>query len=378
MPSERLAPRMPPTWFRPQRVIAVIVVAAIAAYVGVLQVRANDREPALVVLWTANIEDSTVRHPRTGLAGWAILADVEEFVKTVESARGWRLTERLHADSAKLTVRTVEVGKQEVALVELPLSAVDQLEAALAPISPQSVVIIATQAQVSGVLLAAGRPVSILPGAWSPGVADGGETKSTTTVVGPWVSSRRTVGLLSARFAENVEFTATAVELPLRPLPATAPSIIGAGLPSLDHDSVRFERSGLGEALLADMLAETGADIALLNFLALRGALTGPVDYTVLERALPFRNEVILLTLDSAALSAALEQGAGENTQHLLVQAAVPLPSPLPERLWRVATVDYLANGGRGNWEIFTAGKDRIRTRIVLDDLAIDRLRTLP
>lgn len=340
---------------------------ATAGYLGMLQVRASDREPPLAVLYTSGLVEQTVRHPRTGLAGWAIRADVEGVIARITDARGWRTTERLHADASTASSRTVEVRGHTIQLVELPVDALDQVASIVGDRAGVELTLIATRAAPKDVLDRVDGAVVVLPGAWGAGAPDGGEVSGGERLVAPWADGRRAVGQVTVRF-DPLTVQGTAIEVPLREAP-DAPTVIGQGPATLDHDTVRFERSGLGDALLKGVLDTTGADVAIINFLALRAGLVGPVDLLALEKALPFHNEVVLVTMSTVQLSQILEQGSKDDTSHLL--SAPALPQPLPEREWRVAAVDYLTNGGRGKWASFLEGRDRLRTRITLDDLAI-------
>ena len=359
----------------------------VGAYLALLQVRANDREPPLVVTWTAGVAAQTVRHPRTGRAGWGVQADVDALIARITGTRGWRTTAHLRSDAETFSLRVEEVRGRRVALAEVPAGGLGALGPALAAEEGVALVVVASREAPAAVLAAVDGPVAVLPGAYAEGVPDGGEARGVDRLVAPWIDSRLRVGVLEVRLpderagdsdAGGVGLTGTAVDLPLREAPADAPTALGDAPPGLDHDTVHLGRSGLGSALLTRMLAVTGADVALINHLALRAGLSGRVDLAALEAALPFQNELVLQTFDSAQLAAILAQGAREDTRHLLVGAREPLPTPLPERSWRVATVDYLANGGRGGWPTFTEGRDRVRTRLRLDDLAIALLLPVP
>jgi hypothetical protein len=346
----------------PRRAPLFLAIGLALGYLGMLQARAWDRDPPLAVLWTAGEVEHTVRHPATGLAAWATRSDAEALVERVTEARGWRTTVRLHADAPATSVRLDEIRGHPVAFVELASLADLHLPAA-------DLVVVATRLSPKQVLAAIPGPVAVLPGAFGEGVPDSGEATAHDRLVAPWVDGRSRVGLLTVRFDDGVALDGAAMDIPLREAPPDTPTVLGEARADLSHDTVHFAHSGLGDALTAAMLDATHADIALLNYLALRAGLAGPVDLALLEKALPFHNEVVLLTLSSAELARIVTAGSGDDTHHLLVRPA--LPTPLPDRDWRVATVDYLANGGRGGWDPFLAGRDRVRTRITLDTLAI-------
>lgn len=352
---------------RPRLALAALGLVVVA-YLGFLQYRAWDREPPLLVTWTSGVAETTVRNPVTGRAGWGTREDVTAFLGRVHDARGWRATEDLRADADTFSVRVVEVRGHRVALVEAPKGAIRQLPA----LPPAELTLVATVDPPVDVLAALPGPVVVLPGAYGAGVADGGEVSGGDHLVAPWVDSRYRVGVLHVRFEPTISVTGTAVDLPLREVPEGTPSRLGVAPPGLTHDVVRLGDSGLGKALSDAVLTKTGADVSLINYFALRAPLEGEIDLARLEKALPFHNEVVLQTFSTAQLRELLKEGADPLTTHFLIVASrEPLPDPLPERDWRVATVDYLANGGRGGWPLFTEGRDRVRTRITLDSLAI-------
>jgi hypothetical protein len=362
------------------RRLGLLAAVLLVAWLALLQVRAMDREAALVVVWTAGLSDAPVRHVGSGRWGWAGRADAEALVVRVTEARGWRATERLAADAAAPGVRVASVRGRRVVLAEVPAGGLPEARERVAAAGERDLLVVATNAPPEAVQAAFEGPLAVLPGAFAAGVPDGGEAVAADRLVAPWVDGRRRVGVLDVRFQEaGITLRGTAVDIPLGEAPADAPTRIGRAPPGLDHDLIHLRDSGLGKALLASMLARTGADLAIVNHLALRAGLSGDIDLVALESALPFRNEIVLQTFDTPTLEAILARGGAEDTRRLLVATpgafgASALPTPLPARDWRVATVDYLANGGRGGWEAFTAGRDRMRTRITLDDLAIDLL----
>jgi hypothetical protein len=72
-------------------------------------------------------------------------------------------------------------------------------------------------------------------------------------------------------------------------------------------------------------------------------------------------------------LARVLAQGAAETTHHLVAvdtNGLVTTVDPATPRT--VATVDYLANGGRGNWTVFQEGAARVDTGLTLEDLALE------
>ncbi len=357
------------------RRLAAVAALLLLGWLGILQARALDKEAPLAVLWTAALSDAPVRHPTTGRWGWAGRADVEALLGRIVDARGWRATARLAADAAAVSARVETVHGRRVVLAEVPVGHLDEARAAVDAAGDRDLLVVATDVAPGEVLAAFEGAVAVLPGDFAPGVPDGGEAKGRDRLVAPWVDGRYRAGLLEVRFEDDgVALRGTMLDVPLGVAPGDAPTRIGRAPAGLDHDLVHLGRSGLGDALLDGILRRTGADVVLVNYLALRAGLSGEVDLAAIETALPFRNEIVLQTFDTPTLAAILARGANDDTRHLLVGSPAPLPSPLPARAWRVATVDYLANGGRGGWDLFTEGRDRVRTRISLDDIAIGLL----
>jgi hypothetical protein len=173
---------------------------------------------------------------------------------------------------------------------------------------------------------------------------------------------------------DQPELVARSVELPRRQGEG-GPGLLGQGDASLSHDTVRYARAGLSPSLGQKMAEATGAEAALLNYLALRGGLEGEVDLPRLLEALPFHNELVLLTLNETVLAQILEAGAEESTRYLVAVDRSGAPLAPPPGPLRVVTLDYLANGGRGGWPQFLEGRDRRNTGIYLDDLAVELLR---
>jgi hypothetical protein len=123
----------------------------VGAYLALLQVRANDREPPLVVTWTAGVAAQTVRHPRTGRAGWGVQADVDALIARITGARGWRTTAHLRSDAETFSLRVEDVRGRRVALAEVPAGGLGALELAL------------RRAACVALVLACARPLFLAP-----------------------------------------------------------------------------------------------------------------------------------------------------------------------------------------------------------------------
>jgi 2',3'-cyclic-nucleotide 2'-phosphodiesterase (5'-nucleotidase family) len=146
--------------------------------------------------------------------------------------------------------------------------------------------------------------------------------------------------------------------------------------------SVRTSETNFGDLVADALRAATGADVGLTNGGGIRGDKTYPAG-TVLTRKdilteLPFGNVTVLLELKGADLLVALENGVSqvenaagrfpqvsglrfvwdaEAAPGARVKEATVGGAPLdPARVYKVATSDYLFNGG-GGYASLTAGK---------------------
>jgi 5'-nucleotidase / UDP-sugar diphosphatase len=158
--------------------------------------------------------------------------------------------------------------------------------------------------------------------------------------------------------------------------------------------SVRTRETELGNLVADALKASVGADVALLNGGGLRGNKVYPAG-TVLTRKdilaeMPFGNVTMLLELPGVQLLAAVENGLSEveheagrfpqvSGMSIMYDRAAPPGrrvtslviggAPLqPDRIYRLATIDYLANGGDGY--------DALKTAKVLIDASGANLMT--
>lgn len=137
---------------------------------------------------------------------------------------------------------------------------------------------------------------------------------------------------------------------------------------------VRGEEAALGNLVADALRAHFNADIALVNGGGLRGGRQYPAGHTLTRRDLltemPFGNTTVLLELSGADLLkvleyslSAVERRAGRFPQvsglavtydgtrpagGRIVKALVGGKAIEPKRLYRLATIDYLAQGGDG------------------------------
>ncbi|MBI1779323.1 MAG: bifunctional metallophosphatase/5'-nucleotidase [Proteobacteria bacterium] len=162
---------------------------------------------------------------------------------------------------------------------------------------------------------------------------------------------------------------------------------IGTSATPLDSRTtvVRAEEAAIGNLIADAMRAALGAEVALANGGGIRGNRTYDPGYQLTRRdvftELPFGNTTVLLELKGSDLLAALEHSVGrvEEKQGRFLQvsglsfAYDPKKAagsrvlevkvggqPLdPGRVYKVATIDYIAGGGDG-FEVLKKGKSLI------------------
>lgn len=166
----------------------------------------------------------------------------------------------------------------------------------------------------------------------------------------------------------------------------------------LAHASGGFRKAdpeGTLENLVADALLDVAQDLAgepvhaaLLNDGGLRVPIAeGPILMRHAYELLPFENYVTLLSLSGAQLERLADEIAescGEPvagwTMELNGDHAVNVRvggQPIdPERTYRLATVDYLADGG-GTWTVLweAAGRGRVDVDVLIRDVFVAYLR---
>lgn len=194
------------------------------------------------------------------------------------------------------------------------------------------------------------------------------------------------------RHAEAVDATMT---VPL--------AILAAPLDSR-HESVRGDEAGLGNFVADSLRAALEADAALVNGGGLRGNRLYPAGSALTRadvlREMPFNNTVVLLELSGADLLAALEHGVSKapdlsgrfpqvsglsftyeakaSVGRRVREATIGGKPIDPARRYRIATSDYLADGGDG-YEVLKRGRmliDRAAAPLV-STVIMDRAQRL-
>lgn len=142
----------------------------------------------------------------------------------------------------------------------------------------------------------------------------------------------------------------------------------------------------------ADVIRERGgADVGILNAGGLRASLQpGPVTVAQIFSIFPFDNALVTLDLDGATLQAMLDRAAREKPGMLQfsnltfrVEGGKALEArvggqPLdPTRSYKVATIDYLAQGNDGN-ELFLKGRNFQALGLLLRDAILDAVKAQP
>ncbi len=188
-----------------------------------------------------------------------------------------------------------------------------------------------------------------------------------------WFPTFRTLD--TAAYAPDPAAAAVTDELQRR-LDAELSEPIGETVVPLDsrRETVRTMEAAIGNLVADAMRRATNADVAIMNGGGIRGDRTYPAG-TLLTRKdilteLPFGNRVVLVELRGVDLLAALENGVSQVEQRAgrfpqvsgasfrfdprrppgqrVVEVRVNGEPLDPQRLYRVATNDFLLNGGDG------------------------------
>jgi 2',3'-cyclic-nucleotide 2'-phosphodiesterase (5'-nucleotidase family) len=161
-----------------------------------------------------------------------------------------------------------------------------------------------------------------------------------------------------------------------------------------DRQIIRYEETALGNWVTDVMRTSSGADLALLNSGSIRAGIEkGPISLDDVFRALPFDNEIVLVSLSGdqlwqvlnrAVMAERHEQDGGflqvsglyltvakRQITHVHVGQKAQLLDP--QRRYRVAITDFLAAGGDGYSLFKTIAKEY--TGLPLRELVIDHIR---
>jgi 2',3'-cyclic-nucleotide 2'-phosphodiesterase (5'-nucleotidase family) len=170
--------------------------------------------------------------------------------------------------------------------------------------------------------------------------------------------------------------------------------VIGEALVDLDQSKIRLEETNLGD-FIADWMREIAkADITITNGGGIRASIPkGPITVGTIYTVLPFDNLILLLELKGSDILAALENGfsqyeakAGRFPQISGIRVKVNLKNPPgkrvvevtltdgtpldPNKVYKVATNDFMAAGGDG----YTAFKNALSVKIVTGNYMRDDL----
>jgi len=140
--------------------------------------------------------------------------------------------------------------------------------------------------------------------------------------------------------------------------------------------------------LKANQLLPEGVDFSILNFGCIRAPLKeGPIRVSDIYKVMPFENELIILEVkgsdvlsvfksvarsNGACVSNVLLEIKGKKVNHLQIGGE----TLDPERLYRIATMDYLANGNSGMSALLRAVK-RTDTGLKIRDILIEQIEHL-
>lgn len=383
----------------PQRLrsylIPALLLLGLGLYLGMLQHHASSAEAPLLLIWGSERVREPPRHPETGRWLWSPAAQRQAHQQEITDRRAAQGLQTLSVATdppQSLQSQELSLGDLRILLVHTPpsqteiensavLTELAHLQAMRAP----DLLVVVSALPVAELVASLRPPLVLIPTDWQPGLPAEPETESQELLIAPCLDPRDRLGELSIRpLKQGFSLRARAVDMPLLDAPIESPTLLGIGPENLAHDLVQFQQRGLSRALAARMRAVTGADISLLNYLSVRDSLVGPVDGAVLDRALPFHNQLVLLTLLGSEIAEILADNVHSDTRYLTVDGLEQDPSGLwidpsgaalqPERAYRVATVDYLAKGARGRRPLFLSGRDPLFTGLRTDRLALDLL----
>jgi|GEM_PF-4130307 len=157
----------------------------------------------------------------------------------------------------------------------------------------------------------------------------------------------------------------------------------------LSHKRLSFRESLLGDLLTDILRREMHTDLAFLNHRAIREGTGRMIFLEDLARCLPFQNEICTLFFTGRQLDTLLRRNALENRRFIQFSGAQIAYKPNDEqsaiihiggkplemeRVYSVATNDYLALGARGREPLFAQAPGRRWTGLSLNFIIGDHL----
>jgi 2',3'-cyclic-nucleotide 2'-phosphodiesterase (5'-nucleotidase family) len=154
--------------------------------------------------------------------------------------------------------------------------------------------------------------------------------------------------------------------------------------------------SNLGNVITDLMRESTDADLALLNSGCLRSSLAeGNITYADIINVLPLETEIVLLEMNGSHILQALERSAGDSDDkslqvsglNIIYDSSRPEGERMisvklkngedisPDKNYRVASIDYLAEGGDG-YEMFTHARELEYEKISIQQEVLRHLET--
>ncbi|MCD6309319.1 MAG: PQQ-binding-like beta-propeller repeat protein, partial [Candidatus Eremiobacteraeota bacterium] len=127
---------------------------------------------------------------------------------------------------------------------------------------------------------------------------------------------------------------------------------------------------------IAHMIRDiTYSDVGIINYMALRGDLVGPISPEDIKRILPFDNKITILKMKGSLLKEIFNSnplGKG----HLAFSGINNSNTGefKDNKIYQVATISYLAKGGSGSHLQFLESEKMRETSLYLNDLLIDRI----
>jgi len=169
---------------------------------------------------------------------------------------------------------------------------------------------------------------------------------------------------------------------------------------TIGSSAVDIKRSGTGESMIGNfvcdaMLKHTQADFAFITYGELYGDLyKGEITKLDLYRLFPFDRTLVVLEMSGDTLKQIIEKTLGglysgmaisgarveydpdRPSQNRLTYVKIGASPLYPQKIYRVVTIDYLANGNAGFDLLQEINKTHVfRTGTLLRDVLIEKIR---
>ena len=170
-------------------------------------------------------------------------------------------------------------------------------------------------------------------------------------------------------------------------------TFVGYGTDNMTHSLKSPDESPAANFVTDVMRNATGADIAIINNLAIRKDLRGIISVQRLRDVLYFDNELVTMDLTGEEIEKILSSNAKKGGTIYRFSGVILGINPDKEKVmildvshsedkglidkkktYRVVTIDYLVNSDKMKYESFKNGKNKKFTGLYLNNLILDRL----